>query len=318
MLTVLEGGPLSSVQDLGRSGYEGSGVGRAGAMDPLALQAGNLMVGNPVTAAGIEIFSPPFSVRFETTTRFALVGGDFYAQLDGRAYPPWWSTHAEPGQVLRVLRGKRGGKGFLCVAGGVSVPPVLGSRSTDMKGGFGGLDGRRLMKGDALPLGKIDDVMPGSYGVRPPMDRMNALQQTGVRVIPAAEFSLLTEQSREDFLKANWTVSPNSNRMGYRLVGPALNLTQSLELRSYGITPGIIQLPPAGQPIIQLSEANTVGGYPRVGVIIQSDLRHLAQAPVGSWIRFEICDSAQALAASIQDRQWLEMTQQQIRWYRSS
>jgi biotin-dependent carboxylase-like uncharacterized protein len=287
-------------------------------MDPLALQAGNLMVGNPATAAGIEISSPPFSVRFETATRFALVGGDFYAQLDGRAYPPWWTTLAEPGQVLRVLRGKRGGKGFLCVAGGVNVLPVLGSRSTDIKGGFGGLEGRRLMKGDTLPLGQIENVMSGSYGVRPPKDRMNAQQQTCVRVIPAAEFSLLTEQSREDFLKANWTVSPNSNRMGYRLVGPALNLTQKLELRSYGITPGIIQLPPAGQPIIQLSEANTLGGYPRVGVIIQSDLRHLAQAPVGSWIQFEICDVSQALSASINDRQWLETTQQQIGWYRSS
>jgi len=314
MLTVLEGGPLSSVQDLGRTGFEGSGVGRAGAMDLLALQAGNMMVGNPANAAGIEISSPPFSVKFDVATRVALVGGDFYAQIDGRAFPPWWSTRVAAGQVLRVLRGKRGGKAYLCLAGGVNIPDVLGSKSTDIKGGFGGLEGRRLMRGDQIALGQSCDGVTGSFGIRPPSDRMNASQQTIVRVIPAAEFVMLTATSRDNFLSANWTVSPNSNRMGYRLVGPALKLRQKLELRSYGITSGVIQLPPAGQPIVQLSEANTLGGYPRVGVIIQADLRHLAQAPVGSCIRFELCDATIAVSATLEDRQWQEQTMRQIRW----
>ena len=314
MLTVLEGGPLSSVQDLGRIGFEGSGVGRAGAMDPLALQSGNMMVGNPGNKAAIEISSPPFSVKFDIATRVALVGGDFYAQIDGRAFPPWWSTCVKAGQVLRVLRGKRGGKAYLCIAGGVNTPDVLGSKSTDIKGGFGGHEGRRLMKGDQLAIGHPCDDITGSFGIRPPTDRMNASQQTTVRMIPAAEFVMLTAPSRDHFLNSNWTVSPNSNRMGYRLVGSMLKLKQKLELRSYGITPGIIQLPPAGQPIVQLSEANTLGGYPRLGVIIQSDLRHLAQAPVGSFIRFELCDASTAVSATVEDRQWLEQTNMQIHW----
>jgi len=314
MLTVLEGGPLSSVQDLGRTGFEGSGVGRAGAMDLLALQAGNMMAGNPANAAAIEISSPPFSVKFDMATRIALVGGDFYAQIDGRAFPPWWSTRVQAGQVLRVLRGKRGGKAYLCFAGGVNVPVVLGSRSTDIKGGFGGHEGRRLMKGDQLTLVQPCDDVKRSFGIRPPSDGMNPSQLTTVRVIPAAEFAMLTAPSRDNFLSSNWTVSPNSNRMGYRLVGTVLKLKQKLELRSYGITPGIIQLPPAGQPIVQLSEANTLGGYPRVGVIIQSDLRHLAQAPVGSFIRFELCDASTAVSATVEDRQWLDKVQQQINW----
>ena len=315
MLTVLEGGPLSSVQDLGRYGFEGSGVGRAGAMDALALQAGNLMVGNELGAAGIEISSPPFSLRFERDARVALVGGDFYAQVDGRSFPPWWSMLVRAGQILRVLRGLRGGRGYLCVAGGVDVPMVLGSKCTDIKGAFGGFEGRRLLKGDVLGLGHSLQKFAGSFGIRPPEDRMNRERQTLVRMIPAAEFHLLNEKSLQDFLFADWSVSQHSNRMGYRLVGPTLQLTQKLELRSYGITPGIIQLPPAGQPIVQLSEANTLGGYPRLGVIIQADLRHLAQAPVGSSIRFAISDAVLARDALVLERQWLSAVRQQIEWH---
>lgn len=314
MLTVLEGGPLSSVQDIGRFGFEGSGVGRAGAMDALALQAGNLMVGNEPGAAGIEISSPPFSLRFECDARVALVGGDFYAQVNGRSFPPWWSMPVRAGQTLRVLRGLRGGRGYLCVAGGVDVPMILGARCTDIKGAFGGFEGRRLLKGDVLGLGQPLNKFSGSFGIRPPEDRMNSERQTLVRVIPAAECHLLNEKSLHDFLSSDWSVSQHSNRMGYRLVGPVLQMTQKLELRSYGITPGIIQLPPAGQPIVQLSEANTLGGYPRLGVIIQADLRHLAQAPVGSSIRFAISDAVTARDALALDNHWLNAVRQQIDW----
>ncbi|GAA4479006.1 5-oxoprolinase/urea amidolyase family protein [Gluconacetobacter asukensis] len=300
MITILETSALNTVQDLGRPGYRQLGVGTSGAMDPLALEIGNILLGNASDAAGIELQTYPFVIRFENACSFAVTGVDAVLDLDGHPLLPWAVAHAAAGQVLTVSPPRRGARGYVCVSGGVDVPVVLGSRSTQLRGGFGGLSGRPLEAGDSLPV--VGGPVAGGYGAVPPsvVLRRPCDGDDGVvtlRAIPATDFHLFTEASRERFWATEWQITPQSDRVGYRLKGEALSLHQPVELRSYGIVPGIVQVPPAGTPIVQMADANTAGGYPRIATVIEADLWRLAQARIGRRIRFAPCDHAEGVAA---------------------
>jgi len=162
VIAILHPGMLTSVQDLGRPGHRQLGINPGGALNTMALSAANLLVGNPVDAAGLEITMGACELRFDSDTRIALSGDDFAAQLDGHALAPYWSVPVRAGQVLKLApTGPHPGQGirtYLAVAGGIAVPAILGSRSTDLKAGFGGLEGRALRKGDRLPLGAPDSA----------------------------------------------------------------------------------------------------------------------------------------------------------------
>jgi biotin-dependent carboxylase-like uncharacterized protein len=304
---VMDTGLLNTVQDLGRPGLRKFGVGSAGAMDGFALAAANLMVGNPVDAAGIEVTTFPFRMRLNVRRRVAATGADTRLVIGKQMLPPWWSIRVEPGTEVRVEAPRRGMRGYLAVAGGIAVAEILGSRSTDLKAGFGGSDGRMLQRGQNLPLGHLDaDCSAGwdSFGIATPETRMPLAPLTAVgdgttvvRVLPAAEHGELVEEARNAFWASEWQLSTSSNRVGYRLMGPVLRLHRPLELLSHGILPGVIQLPPSGQPMIQMSDANTCGGYPKIGLVIGADLWRLAQVRLGRRIRFSEVSLAQALAA---------------------
>ena len=306
-IEVVETGLLNTVQDLGRPGLRKFGVGSAGAMDGFALAAANLMVGNPVGAAGIEVTTFPFRIRINARRRLAATGADAHLVVGDQRLPPWWSIRVEPGTEIRFEAPRHGMRGYLAVAGGIAVAEVLGSRSTDLKAGFGGPDGRMLERGQSLPLGSREaDCSAGwdSFGIAPPEKRMPLMPPrdvadgtTAVRVLPAAEHGELTDEAHTAFWTSEWQLSTSSNRVGYRLVGPALRLHRPIELLSHGILPGVIQLPPSGQPMIQMSDANTCGGYPKIGLVIGPDLWRLAQVRLGRRIRFLEVSLAQALAA---------------------
>ncbi len=315
MIELLSSGTLSTVQDLGRLSYLRFGVGTSGAMDRLALQAGNLMLGNPATAAGIEVPVLPFQVRFLQDVDFSVTGADASAELDGLELPPWWTRRARAGQVL-TLGGsgpgfRSGARSYLLLAGGVDVPVVLGSRSTQLRGQFGGHHGRALVRGDVLP-GQSRPVPTGSpaegFGVMPPalaLPQSNFFDfqtpahasVTAMRVVPAAEYDSFDAPSLENFWGTEWKISAQSDRYGYRLSGVALALRQAQEIRSHGIVPGVIQVPHSGQPIIQMRDAQPSGGYPKMGTVIEADLWRLAQARAGSLIRFVPTTYEQAVAA---------------------
>jgi biotin-dependent carboxylase-like uncharacterized protein len=306
-IEIVETGLLNTVQDLGRPGLRMYGVGSAGAMDGFALAAANLMVGNPTSAAGIEVTTFPFRIRIDTGRRIAVTGADARLVVGDRVLPPWWSMRVEPGTEFRLEAPRHGMRGYLAVAGGIAVAEVLGSRSTDLKAGFGGPDGRMLQRGQNLPLGSLAaDCSAGwdSFGIAPPERRMPLTPPpdvgdgtTVVRVLAAAEHDELTDEARTTFWAAEWQLSTSSNRVGYRLMGPALRLHRPIELLSHGILPGVIQLPPSGQPMIQMSDANTCGGYPKIGLVIGADLWRLAQVRLGRRIRFVEVSLEQALAA---------------------
>jgi biotin-dependent carboxylase-like uncharacterized protein len=302
VIEVLSNGALNVVQDLGRPETLAFGVSSGGAMDTPALAMANWMVGNEEGAAGIEIGIFPFRIRFAQPTRLACTGADTTCALPQRSFPSWWAADAAAGDVLTVAAPAHGARVYLALAGGVDVPRVLGSRSTDLKSGFGGHAGRGLRKGDRLALGEVAAMRAAAaFGVAPHWHRQFAGElATGtveIRAIPGAEYEDFAGEARAAFEQSEYRLTPDCNRQGYRLQGAALKTAQPMELLSHGIVPGTIQVPPSGQPIIQLAEANTCGGYPKIATVIEADLWRLAQLRPGHRIRFACVDQAAAVAA---------------------
>lgn len=292
MIEVVSTLALNSVQDLGRSGVRHYGVSTSGVMDALALRVGNLLLGNPEGAAAVEVQTFPFQVRFLADMAFAVTGADTHATLAGQRLPPWWMATAREGQVLSLHPPRVGSRAYLAVPGGVDVPLVLNSRSTHLRSGFGGHEGRSLDAGDMIrPLGG-ESTARSDFGVVPP-DVVIPAPPSGegdtalvMRVVRGGEYDIFPPDMQERFWRTAWKISHQSDRAGYRLSGPPLALPAPVELRSYGLLAGIVQVPPSGVPIIQLSDANTAGGYPKIATVIEADLWRLGQARPGSLIRF--------------------------------
>lgn len=307
MIEILTSGAMNSVQDLGRPGYLDQGIGRGGAMDRSALAIANLMVGNPEGAAAIEIAVFPFRIKFIEPANYAVAGAACRASLNGKTLPPWWSGQADAGDELRLDPPREGSRAYVALRGGIDLPIVLGSRATDLKSVFGGLEGRALVRGDSLatgfPVSPSDrqgekrELSVDPYHLRDCLGGVAGGAPLTLRIMPGAEFEAFTDGARDALLGQDFTVSADNNRQGMRLEGAALSLTRKLELLSHGIMPGTIQVPPSGQAVIQLAEANTCGGYPKIGHVIEPDLWKLGQAPSGATIRFERVGRDVAVAA---------------------
>jgi biotin-dependent carboxylase-like uncharacterized protein len=321
VITILETAALNTVQDLGRFGLRNMGVGSSGVMDPIALKVANMLLGNAAGDAGIEIQTFPFRLRFDVRTIFVVTGAQASLQLDGRALIPWVVAEALPGQVLEIGQPCKGARAYLAVAGGISVPSVLGSRSTQLRGGFGGFEGRFLASGDTLPIAGLSG--PSGFGAVPPGRYFAEAGEVAnkaitVRAIPSTDHDRFTPQSIERFWNVPWRITPQSDRIGYRLRGEALSLIEARELRSYGIVPGIVQVPPAGEPIVQMADANTAGGYPRIACVIDADLWRLAQAPIGATLHFRRCTHAEGVSAQEAISTYLESLRSTVGHVRSS
>ncbi|WP_457426210.1 5-oxoprolinase subunit C family protein [Roseateles sp. P5_E7] len=300
MIEILRVGPLATVQDLGRPGWRDRGLSLCGALDEFALQAGNLLVGNPPGAAGLEFTLAAATLRFHADACIAITGTDADASLDGRPLRAWWRQRVRAGQTLKLAAPRERMRSYIAIAGGLALSPALGSLSTDLKGGFGGLDGRALRDGDHLPLNPSPALPARTVGMRPPE------WTPAVRVLPGPEHEDFTMAAREAFWASDWTVTPQSNRMGYRLAGPQLERERGEELASHGMLPGVIQVPPSGQPIVLLADAQTTGGYPKIGIVIRADLWKLGQLRLGARLRFVPCTPAEALAALREQRLLLD------------
>lgn len=319
MIEVVATAGLATVQDLGRYGSLRYGVGRAGAMDRLALAAANLLLGNYEGAAGIELQVFPFTARFTVDCGFALTGADCAARLDGQPLLPWSAYSARAGQELVLGLPARGAsRAYVALPGGVDVPEVLGSRSTQLRGAFGGLDGRFLQAGDQLRAA-APGAGVGGFGLVPPCLGLplEAGDLPAVRVLPAAEYCRLTPAAKELVWSADWKITAQSDRYGYRMAGEVLAFTEPVEMLSHGIVPGVIQVPPGGQPIIQMSDAQPSGGYPKIGTVIEADLWRLGQAPIGSRVRFVRTAWEEAVEAGEAVRAWLDEVGRLIRLQRT-
>jgi antagonist of KipI len=304
-VTVLAGGLQTSIQDNGRFGYRHLGVGTAGALDGYSLRVGNLLVGNRKNSAALEIVLSGPRLRFNRATRIAITGADIDAQADGIAIPGWRPVDLPAGCELTLGACRRGARAYLTFAGGLHVPAILGSASTDLRAGFGGLAGRCVAAGDSLSLDSETVATASAPTIASwwldPQPDLDFNQPTPIRVLPGRDALEPPTQLCAD----SYRVSAQSNRQGLRLQGAALTIADRRERLSEPVAPGTVQLPPDGQPIVLLAEAQTIGGYPRIGHVVSADLPRLAQLRPGDNLRFQLIDAAAAQVLACAQRQRL-------------
>ncbi len=288
-------GLLTTVQDGGREGWRHLGVGRAGAVDPWSHAVANLLVGNPAVAPALEVTIAGPRLRFEGSARIAICGADIDARVNAVPVPCWRPLAVPPGATLALGACRRGARAYVAVAGGVSVPRILGSASTDLRGGFGGIDGRALAVGDVLHADEGDyteTLRIARWWIDSTPDVVFDAPVV-VRVLPGSD-----APSPPDALFAHeWHVASASDRQGLRLDGPVLQAADVRERISEPVAPGTIQLPSDGHPIVLLADAQTHGGYPRIGHAIRADWPRMAQLRPGDALRFSPCSREDAVRA---------------------
>lgn len=304
MLKIIRAGMHMSVQDTGRYGYRQLGVSRCGALDAPALQIANLLVGNTPESAALEITLGHCIVEFTQDGWFALTGAGCHAELDGRAVWTGWRLPVKAGQQLKLKNPERGMRSYLAVAGGLDVPEVLGSHSTDLKAQVGGFEGRLLKDGDEIPM------LPATRQFREARGVKQLLWGNRIRALAGPEYHEFTQTSQDEFWRLPWQLSPQSNRMGYRMQGQRLERTTDRELLSHGLLPGVVQVPHNGQPIVLMNDAQTTGGYPRIACVIEADMFNLAQIRLGEAVHFVQCTLEEALKARREQHIYLE----QLAW----
>lgn len=311
-IKVIKAGLLTTVQDLGRYGYQKSGIIVSGAMDTLALRIGNLLLGNKEEEAGLEITLLGPSLNFEIEQVIAITGADLSPTVDGQPVPMWRSVSIPKGAQLSFGKPIKGCRAYLCVKGGFKIESQLGSLSTYLQAKIGGWQGRALKPGDLIPFNSAHTVDSRKQNWSVPLKLYPDLSERKVRIVKGPEFELFTLQSIEDFLNTPYLISKETNRMGYKLEGKSLSLSTPKEMLSTAVTFGTIQVPVQGQPIILMADHQTTGGYPRIGQVITADLTMLAQLQTGDHIHFQVITLQEAQELLIQKEQQMKQLKQTI------
>lgn len=290
--TVVQAGFLTTVQDLGRPGLQRFGVSPGGALDAHALRVANLLLANEENAAGLEITLGGLRISLAAPRLVSWCGGDFEVKIGGAPFAPGRVGLVQAGQELFFNRANAGCRAWLALGGGIDVAHVLNSRSTDLRAAFGGFYGRPLRSGDIVPL-RID---PPSFDAKQQQRIFSWSAPAGwarpakanpvLRFIRGADWHRFTAVARQALVSADFTVTPDSNRMGARLDGPLLWREDRSDLISEAVAPGTIQVPPSGKPILLLGDCQTIGGYPKIGNVITVDLPLAAQLCPGQRLRF--------------------------------
>lgn len=317
MIEVKKPGLHDTIQDLGRFGYQKFGVVAGGAMDPFSHRIANLLVGNGEEEATLEMTLAGPRLLFMESALISICGGDLTPTMEGVPVPMWRPVFIRKGNELRFGAAKAGCRAYVAVAGGLEVPVVLGSRSTYVKAGLGGLDGRALIKGDVVQVmsaSGLAEVMKkklasdASFRAADWQIAQKFLPALSnhydIRVMRGRQYALFDEASRHRFWKESFTVSSQSDRMGYRINGPALHLEEAKEMISEAVTYGSIQVPADGNPIILAADRQTTGGYPKIGQLSSIDFTKLAQAKAGDQLSFNeiTIEESQRLVADQEKR----------------
>lgn len=314
-ISITQPGLLTTVQDGGRYGYQKEGIIVSGAMDKLASRIGNLLVGNNEKEAGLEITQLGPTILFQESCVIAITGACLSPVIRQSPVPMWRPVYIRKGSILEFGRPLKGCRAYITFSGGLDVPEVLGSKSTYLRAKIGGWHGRALQRGDHIPYKKSvvinfkeEAIFNKEHGYTAAKWSISPLilpaykQNPVIRVIRGPEYGWFTAESQYHFWQTAYTITHQSDRMGYRLRGNTLSLQADRELISSAVTFGSIQVPSNGSPIILMADHQTTGGYPRIGQVISSDFSLLAQAAPGSVILFR--------EVSLQEAQQLYITQE--------
>lgn len=292
-IRVMKPGLLTSIQDLGRKGFQQHGVIVSGAMDPYSLRIANMLVGNEEGEAALEITLLGPTLIIEKDCLIAITGGNLSPTINGEAVPMWRPIFVKKGAVLAFSGCRSGCRAYLSVAGGYSIPSIMNSKSTYLRAGMGGYKGRALQVDDVLDFNEASPHH-AKYGVNVfstvkwfvnAKDFMPENKPV-IRVTNGSQYGFFTESSKVQFEQESFKVSNQSDRMGYRISGPSLELKEKRELLSEAVTNGSIQVPPDGNPIILLADSQTTGGYPKIAQVITADIPFIGQVKPGDSIQF--------------------------------
>jgi KipI family sensor histidine kinase inhibitor len=305
-VTVVSPGLFTTIQDRGRWGHQANGVPVAGPMDIDSHDAANAAVGNPSDAATLEVTLTGPELRFDHDAVIAVAGADIGASVDGAALPRHACCPVRPGSILRFGERRTGARAYVAFGGGIDIPIVLGSRATHVLSGLGGLGGRALVAGDRFPLGPTGGEAEADHGR---LSRLGSEARPSVpaggarlRVLPGPQDDRLPAAALEELVRSRFRVSPQSNRMGYRLEGARIPTAESAEMISDATFTGSIQVPPSGEPILLMADRQTTGGYPQIATVITADLPLAGQLAPGDWVEFTMCTRHEAVAALARQR----------------
>lgn len=301
-ISVLSSGLLTTIQDLGRIGYQKYGVIVSGAMDTYAMRLSNIMVGNDENESVLEMTLIGPSLKLEKGTLFSLTGGNLSPTINEIKVPMGRPIYLTKDCILKFGSCIKGCRSYLAVAGGFDVPKVMGSKSTYLRAGFGGFNGRALRKDDVLSIGvksqlsheiikKMEDIEDNGDFVSSGWYMKNFMMQnpdsTVIRVFEDRQFNAISEESINKFFNSKFNVENQSDRMGYRLSGEKIQLKEKLEMISEEVSVGTIQIPPDGNPIILLADRQTAGGYPKIAHVASVDIQKIVQLKPNDKITFK-------------------------------
>ena len=294
--TVIRAGFLTTVQDLGRNGFREFGVSPGGAADRHALRVANLLVGNEDTAAGLEITFGGLRLRFDDERVVAWCGGEFDVRFGSTSLPAGHAALIKAGEELKIGQPQTGCRCCLAISGGIDVPVVLGSRSTDLRAQFGGFEGRVLRDGDQLELGEFRRSQTARISSwTGPHDWVSPARGDPIlRFTRGSNWNQFNNVTIQHFTNEAFAVSPDSDRMGVRFDRPELKRNDDVDLISEAVAPGTIQVPPSGKPILLLGDCQTIGGYPKIAHVITIDLGVAAQLRASDRVRFSEVSLADA------------------------
>lgn len=330
-IEVISPGLLTTIQDYGRTGYQKHGIIASGVMDRYAFRIANILLDNAENEAVLEITFMGPTLAFGVDTLIAITGGDLSPNINGEAVPMWRPVLVKKGSVLSFGMMKAGARAYLAVAGGFDIPVVMGSKSTYMKAELGGFKGRALIKEDIVPILQTQEQTAkfktqltrtseqGNFLTTPWFFAPTYIPDTGeaiaVRVTRGNQMQYFTEQSIQDFFSKPYTVTSQSDRMGYRLSGEVVKLTAPLEMISEAVSFGTIQAPPDGNPIILLADRQTAGGYPKFAQVTMVDLAIIAQICPGQTIQFIEVSLKEAEELYLSRENYIKEIKQALQFY---
>lgn len=299
-ILIEKGGVLTTIQDLGRTGFRRFGINPNGAMDAAACRLINILLGNLESEAVLEMHFPAPKIKFEAAALIAVGGADFGAKLDDEFIENWRPVFAEKDRTLSFTKKISGNRAYLSIRGGLQIENWLGSASTNLAARVGGFQGRSLRAGDRLFFKSKSEIRAAKFAYRISSSLSARRASPVVRVVAGADYERLNALGEQDFARGKFTISPDSDRMGFRLQGAPLHLIDEKELVSSAAAAGTVQLLPDGQLIILMADAQTSGGYPRLAHVVSADLPVLAQMGASDTLSFQTVSVREAEDA------WLE------------